>query len=99
MCRARASAGGGGRAGTREAALAVVKVPSIDRPTWVPLPLSLLPLPLCCRPPEAMNEIMGLQSKKCVPCEGGVQALGETDVNRLAKQVGGARGLAADQIH
>lgn len=46
-----------------------------------------------------MNEIMGLQSKKCVPCEGGVQALGETDVNRLAKQVGGARGLAADQIH
>ncbi|PSC76700.1 pterin-4-alpha-carbinolamine dehydratase [Micractinium conductrix] len=43
------------------------------------------------KPPEAMNEIMGLQSKKCVPCEGGVQALGETDVNRLAKQCAGWR--------
>lgn len=31
---------------------------------------------------------MGLHSKKCVPCEGGVQALSETDVNRLGKQVG-----------
>lgn len=41
-----------------------------------------------CRPPEAMAEIVGLKNRKCVPCEGGVQALGESDINRLQKQVG-----------
>jgi hypothetical protein len=34
-----------------------------------------------------MGEIVGLKNKKCVPCEGGVQALGDAEVNRLAKQV------------
>ncbi|KAL4859169.1 putative pterin-4-alpha-carbinolamine dehydratase [Chlorella vulgaris] len=43
------------------------------------------------KPPEAMNDIMGLHSKKCVPCEGGVQALSETDVNRLGNQCPGWR--------
>lgn len=43
------------------------------------------------KPPEAMAEIVGLKNRKCVPCEGGVQALGESDINRLQKQCAGWR--------
>ncbi len=35
-----------------------------------------------------MAEIVGLKNKKCVPCEGGVQPLSESEINRLQKQVG-----------
>lgn len=44
--------------------------------------------PLHCRPPEAMGEIVGLKNKKCVACEGGIEALSESEINRLQKQVG-----------
>ena len=36
-----------------------------------------------------MGELIGLKSKKCVPCEAGAQPLSETEVNRLCQQVGG----------
>jgi len=36
-----------------------------------------------------MGEIVGLKNKKCVPCEGGVQPLPESEINRLQKQVRG----------
>lgn len=39
-----------------------------------------------------MAEIVGLKNKKCVPCEGGVQPLSESEINRLQKQVGTRRG-------
>jgi hypothetical protein len=35
-----------------------------------------------------MGELIGLKSKKCVPCEAGAQPLSETEVNRLCQQVG-----------
>ena len=50
-----------------------------------------------CRPPDAIKEIVGLSSKRCIPCEGGdVPKLSESDVERLKKQVPGWK-LAVDQ--
>ncbi len=37
-----------------------------------------------------MGEIVGLKNKKCVACEGGIEALPESEINRLQKQVGRA---------
>ena len=39
------------------------------------------------RPPDAMAEIVGLKNKKCVACEGGIEPLPESEINRLQKQV------------
>lgn len=43
------------------------------------------------KPPDGMAEFVGLSSKKCVPCEGGVQAVSEVEMNRLAQQCPGWR--------
>lgn len=43
------------------------------------------------KPPEGMGELIGLKSKKCVPCEAGAQPLSETEVNRLCQQCAGWR--------
>eukprot|EP00887_Chlorella_sp_A99_P006532 scaffold3.g6532.t1 len=43
------------------------------------------------KPPEKLGEIMGLKNKKCVPCEGGAQALPDAEVNRLRLQAPGWR--------
>lgn len=34
-----------------------------------------------------MGEIVGLKNKKCVACEGGIEPLPESEINRLQKQV------------
>ena len=39
-----------------------------------------------------MGELIGLKSKKCVPCEAGAEPLPESEVNRLCQQVGGWAG-------
>ncbi|PRW60065.1 pterin-4-alpha-carbinolamine dehydratase [Chlorella sorokiniana] len=43
------------------------------------------------KPPDAMGEIVGLKNKKCVACEGGIEALSESEINRLQKQCAGWR--------
>lgn len=49
------------------------------------------------KPPEKISEIIGLKSKRCIPCEGGnVQKLEEKEVERLKKQVPGWK-LATDK--
>lgn len=50
-----------------------------------------LALPLR-RPPDAIGEIVGLKTKKCVPCEAGTQPLAEPEVNKMRLQVGRAGG-------
>lgn len=41
------------------------------------------------KPPDAIGNIVGLKNKRCVPCEGDVKPLGESDVNKLRLQVPG----------
>lgn len=59
----------------------------------IALNASLLQIHTPCRPahrpPEKIREIVGLRNKKCVPCEGGVTPLEESQVNQLRMQVRG----------
>ncbi len=49
------------------------------------------------RPPDKIKEIVGLSSKRCIPCEGGDEPkLSEHDIERLKKQVPGWK-LAVDR--
>lgn len=41
-------------------------------------------------PPDAIGKVLGLSSRKCVPCEGGnVEALDDANIDRLRNQVPG----------
>ena len=54
-------------------------------------------LVLRCRPPAAMANVIGLRSKRCVPCEAGASPLSDADVENLRRQVPGwKRTEAAD---
>ena len=49
------------------------------------------------KPPEAIKEIVGLSSKKCIPCEGkDVKAMTESEAELMKKQVPGWK-LAKDE--
>ncbi|GHP03163.1 hypothetical protein PPROV_000191800 [Pycnococcus provasolii] len=40
------------------------------------------------KPPEKINEIVGLAIRKCVPCEAGAEPLELTEANKMARQAG-----------
>ena len=39
------------------------------------------------RPPEKIASIVGLKSKKCVPCETGAKPLTDAEIENLRRQV------------
>lgn len=41
------------------------------------------------KPPDKIGEIVGLKNKRCIPCEGDVKPLSESEVNKLVMQVPG----------
>ena len=42
---------------------------------------------ICCRPPDKIASIIGLKSKKCVPCEAGAKPLTDAEIELLRRQV------------
>ena len=44
-----------------------------------------------CRPPQAMGKVVGLKSKRCVPCEEGAAPMSDAEVEILRRQVPGWR--------
>eukprot|EP00210_Caulerpa_lentillifera_P005339 g5102.t1 len=49
------------------------------------------------KPPDDMDKILGLKSKRCTPCEGGTPRLTEKEIERLRNQVPGWQLIKDDE--